>query len=392
MNEQAAEHTGSRVARVRKARRLTQHALAERSAVSYSTVTKVEQGNMTASPSVLGALARALSVPVTELTGQPYMEELRADQVDGLIQPLREALDLYDLGTDPESRPRTPEELHAESEALCAAARRAELRQVTAALPALITELTTAAHTYDTDDVWRSLAATYRTGHDVAAKFGMTDLCTVALERMEWASQRGSDPAGSAVRQCMRGLVYLRGGDYRTGLRLVRSGMRTVEQAEPGRERDAVTGRLHLGAAVLHARAGEDEADQHLAEAERVALHTGEIQHVRWLCFGPKNVAVHRVSALAERDRYREAVEAAHRMNASGLPASRIAHHHAEVARAQMVIGQSDAALTSLREARRVAPQQTRLHPLVRETYSGLVAAKRRLPESLLNYGSWLGR
>ncbi|MGC9539867.1 hypothetical protein [Streptomyces sp. UG1] len=48
-------------------------------------LTKVERGVLPASPSVIGALARVLSVPVTELTGQPYLEELRQDQLDGLI-------------------------------------------------------------------------------------------------------------------------------------------------------------------------------------------------------------------------------------------------------------------------------------------------------------------
>lgn len=390
MRPHTDDSTGARVARARKARRLTQRGLASRAAVSYSTVTKVEQGVMAASPAVLGALARALSVPVTELTGQPYMDELRAEQVDGLIQPLREAFDLYDVGADPEVRPRSVAELHAESERLCAAARRAELRQVTAALPALLTELTAAAHETDSEQAWRALAASYRTGHDVATKFGMLDLCTVALERMEWASVRASDPAGSAVRQCMRGLVYLRGGDYRTGLRLVQSGMRTIEQADPGLEREVVTGRLHLGAAVLYARAGDDRADEHLDEADRYAARTGEQQTTRWLCFGPKNVAVHRVSVHAERDRYAEAVEAAGKMSPSGLPASRVAHHHAEVARAQMVIGRTDDAFGSLRIARSVAPQQTRLHPLVRETFAGLESAKRRLPDSFLSFGAWL--
>ncbi|WP_344014223.1 helix-turn-helix transcriptional regulator [Streptomyces thermospinosisporus] len=55
---------------MRKVRRLTQRELADLSHVSYSTLTKVEQGVMPASPSVIGALARALSVPVSELNGR----------------------------------------------------------------------------------------------------------------------------------------------------------------------------------------------------------------------------------------------------------------------------------------------------------------------------------
>ncbi|MFI9307033.1 hypothetical protein [Streptomyces triculaminicus] len=73
-----------------------------------------------ASPSVTGALAPALSAPVTELTGQPYPDQLRADQLDGLIQPVREALNIYDLGPDPDVVPRPVEELVAHADKLCA--------------------------------------------------------------------------------------------------------------------------------------------------------------------------------------------------------------------------------------------------------------------------------
>ncbi|MBB5936200.1 transcriptional regulator with XRE-family HTH domain [Streptomyces zagrosensis] len=100
--------TGARIAHERKTRHLTQRALADLSTVSYSTLTKIEQERLPASPSVLGALARALSVPVTRLTGQPYLEELRQDQLDGWIQPIREALNIYDLGPDPDVAPPLP--------------------------------------------------------------------------------------------------------------------------------------------------------------------------------------------------------------------------------------------------------------------------------------------
>ncbi|MEU0807382.1 helix-turn-helix transcriptional regulator [Streptomyces sp. NPDC005970] len=49
----------ARVAHARKVRRLTQRELADLSHVSYSTLTKVEQGVLPASPSVIGALARS---------------------------------------------------------------------------------------------------------------------------------------------------------------------------------------------------------------------------------------------------------------------------------------------------------------------------------------------
>lgn len=95
---------------------------------------------------------------------------------------------------------------------------------------------------------------------------------------------------------------------------------------------------------------------------------------------------------LAELDLYGEAMQSAQEIAIpGGWPPSRLAHHHAEVARAQMWTGRTEAAFKSLMKARKVAPQQTRYHPAVRETYAGLDAARRRMPETFGNYGSWLG-
>lgn len=387
------DHTGSRVARARKSRRLTQRGLADASAVSYSTVTKLEQGVIAASPSVLGALARALSVPVSDLTGQPYLSELRHDQLDTLIEPIRAALDLYDLGADPEVRPRPLNTLAEEAERLCALVRATDLRSAASELPGLIEETTTLAHTDGSERAWAALASLYRTSYDVTTKLGYADLCTVALDRMDWAAQRASDPVLSGMRQYMRALAYLRSGHYRTGRRLITLGLADVEQAAAGRERDVATGQLHLGASVLCARSQDAEAATgHLDQAERFAEQTGPAETVHWLAFGPTNVRVHRVAALAELDQFPEAVAAADKVVIpQDWPKSRTSHHHAEVARAQMWMARPDDAFASLQTARKVAPQQTRYHPLVRETYAQLESQRRRMPETFSNFGAWLG-
>ncbi|TDC67778.1 helix-turn-helix domain-containing protein [Streptomyces hainanensis] len=393
MPNRSAEHTGARIARARKVRRLTQRELAGIAPVSYSTITKIEQGILPASPSVVAAIARALSVPVTELTGQPYMDELRQDQLDGLIQPIREALDVYDYGPDDDVMPRPLADLVEHAEGLCALVRRTSIRQAAAELPGLIYEATATAHATRSTPAWQLLTSTYRTAYDVTSKLGFADLCTVALDRMDWAASRASDPVLGGMRQYMRALAYLRGGQYTRGQRLVRLGMATLEQAEPGRERDVLTGQLHLGSAVLAAR-DQDKAtaEGFLAEAERLAASTGPAEKVHWLSFGPVNVAVHRTSVLTELDEYDEAVRSAATVGApDDWPPSRLAHHHSEVARAQMWTGDTAGAFKSLQEARRLAPQQTRYHPTVRETYAGLDAAKRQLPTTFVNYGSWLG-
>ncbi|AZK94233.1 MULTISPECIES: helix-turn-helix domain-containing protein [Streptomyces] len=386
-------HTGARIAHTRKIRHLTQRELASRANVSYSTVTKVEQGILPVSPSVLGALARALSVSVTDLSGQPYIDELRRDQLDALINPIREALDAYDLRQDSGVPPRPESELSAHAEALCAMVRAGNIKKAAAELPGLIYEATAVAHTGSDSRSWARLASTYRAAYDVTTKLGYHDLCTVALDRMEWASERASDPVLGGMRQYFRALAYLRASNYERGRRLIDLGMLRLDQADSGRELDVVRGQLHLGAAVLAGRKKDREsAEGHLQEAERIALRTGPAEKDHWLSFGPTNVGVHRVSVLAELDLYPEAVRSAEEIAIPDRwPPSRLAHHHAEVARAQMWTGHTKAAFKNLQSAREIAPQQTRYHSTVRETYRGLESSKRSMPQAFSAFGTWLG-
>ncbi|MGW4020450.1 helix-turn-helix domain-containing protein [Streptomyces sp. NPDC005009] len=387
------DHTGTRIARLRRERHLTQRALSELADIPYSTLTKVEQGVIPASPYLVGACARALRVEVATIQGQPYADELRADQLDVLIRPIREALDVYDLGADPDIRARRPEELHREAEQLCTDVRAGNIKSVASRVASLIEESTTAAHTVQTREGWLTLASFYRTAYDVAAKLGYPDLAQLALARLDWAAQRGSDAVLGGMHHYMRALTYLREGKYRTGSRLIRLGLATLEQADASRERRVVTGQLHLGAAVLAGRAHDaDQAHTHLSEAEQIADGTGEAMQVHWLAFGPTNVGVHRVSVLAELDQYGEAVEVAQTIVIpKGWAKSRTSHHYAEVARSMLWTGNLDASFENLLKARKTAPQQAKYHPTVRETYAGLEAAHRRLPDSFLSYGAWLG-
>ncbi|MGW0545258.1 helix-turn-helix domain-containing protein [Streptomyces griseoincarnatus] len=387
------DHTGARIKRLRAERHLTQRALADLSGVPYSTLAKVEQGVTAASPHIIASLARALRVEVATVTGQPYVAELRADELDVLVQPIREALDVFDLGADPDITPRPHALIEADAEEHLVAVRAGEIKRVAGQLAGLILEATTAAHGAEARDPWLTLASTYRTAYDVAAKLGYQDLATIALARMDWAAQRGSDPVVGAMGRYMRGLTYLRSGQYRTGERLVQVGLADLEQADAGRERDVLTGQLHLGAAVMAGRAQDrGRAEDHLAEAERIADQTGEAARVHWLTFGPTNVRVHRVSVLAELDEYGAAAQAGKTIQLPReWPASRRSHHLAELARAQMWTGQLEDSFANLLRARKAAPQQARYHQTVRETYAGLEAAKRQLPDSFLSYGSWLG-
>lgn len=386
------DRAGVRIARLRRERHLTQTALADLAGVPYNTLTKIEQGRLEATPHAVACLARAMRVEVATIMGQPYKDDLRADELDVLIAPIREALDVYDLGADPDISARPLQTLREESEGLCAAVRAGEIKRAASDVAGLIEETTTAAHALGGSDGWLVLASLYRTSYDVATKLGYADLAQLSLARLDWAAQRASDAVFGGAYQYFRALTYLREGKLRTGRRLIDLGLRTIGQADPSRAREVVTGQLHLGGSVMAGRAhDEDRAMGHLAEAEGIAHRIGESPKVLWMAFGGTNVGVHRVSVLAELDKYDKAVEAADTLAIPhDWPKSRTSHHWAEVARSQMWMGKLEASFASLLKARRTAPQQAKYHPAVRETYASLEAAHRRLPDTFLSYGSWL--
>lgn len=386
------DRAGVRIARLRRERHLTQTALADLAGVPYNTLTKIEQGRLEATPHAVACLARAMRVEVATILGQPYKDDLRADELDVLIAPIREALDVYDLGADPDISARPLQTLREESEGLCAAVRAGEIKRAASDVAGLIEETTTAAHKLGGSDGWLVLASLYRTSYDVATKLGYADLAQLSLARLDWAAQRASDAVFGGAYQYFRALAYLREGKLRTGQRLIDLGLRTIGQADPSRARDVVTGQLHLGGSVMAGRAhDEDRAMGHLTEAEGIAHRIGESPRVLWMAFGGTNVGVHRVSVLAELDKYDKAVEAADTLAIPhDWPKSRTSHHWAEVARSQMWMGKLEASFASLLKARRTAPQQAKYHPAVRETYASLEAAHRRLPDTFLSYGSWL--
>ncbi|MBO8199721.1 helix-turn-helix transcriptional regulator [Streptomyces smyrnaeus] len=441
------EHAGVRIAHQRKLAGLTQRGLAARLPYSYSLLRQVEEGRKNASPDLVSAVARELRIDVTVLTGQPYVTELQQDRLAALIRPIREALDLYDLydvsdlshtsdgrhasdgrhvsdrhdmsdqraadrrdvsdrcavsgphdagGTRAQHDARTPAQLAAQADELCRMVRATQLSKAAHALPAFIAEVTAAAHRSRTTALWQTLGSAYRTAHDIATKLGFYDLATIALDRLGWAAERGSDPLLAAVRQYMRALTYFREGEHTIGLRLIDAGHRVLSRVDSAEQeaRDTlvVRGQLHLGASVIAARAHDaDAVGSHLREAASYARRTGEAERVYWLSFGPANVAVHEVSAQVEMRRYGKALEKSRDVRLPhGWPMSRRAHFYVDRARAEMETGHSDAALGSVVTARKLAPEQTRYHPGARETISGLVAQRRRTPDSLDNMAAWL--
>ncbi|MEU9607958.1 helix-turn-helix domain-containing protein [Streptomyces sp. NPDC048057] len=382
------ERTGHRIRAQRRLAGLTQRGLAARIPYSYSLLNQVECGAREATADFCTAVARALGVDVTTLTGQPVTTPDHA-----VLAPLRMALDLYDIGADGPVTARPVPVLAAAADALCQQVRATRLRAAAADLAPLITELTHSVHTTASTPGWQALASTYRSAADISLKLGHLDLSQVALDRMAWAADRASDPILAAIRQYKRGLLYKGKDDGATGRRLVAAGQ-VLLTGEASREALAVAGQLHLGASALAARVEDATAvENHVAAARELAGRIGgEAPEVHWLSFGHRNADLHAFGAAVAMRQYDDALTKARQMK---LPASTLTSRRARFlvdrARAEMETGHLDAALKHVAAARRAAPEQTRHYPGTRETITGLVHLSRRTPDTLDHMARWLG-
>jgi len=383
-------------------------AVAELAGISAGHLSRIERGERELdSVSVLVNLAEVLGVATQDLTSptpsvaaptRPAVGA-RPDSLAMLMPPIRAALDMTDLAADGSIRPRPVRELTAAVRHVNRLAQAARYEQMSMALPDLIAELHTATQTskgHEQELAWGLLAEACRCGHSVGIAIGMNELSVAALQRMDWAASQAGDraPALRAIREYLRVTAYLRARDFDACWRLNASGMAKLEGADASTPDALVArGQLHLGASIIAAHTGDmDTMHDHLAEAEHIAMVTGERTERLWVGFGPTNVAVHRSMALGTAGEHGRAVEAAEglRFPAQWLP-SRIGHHHLDMARAWRWLAQPDKALTSLLTARDVAPGQARRHPLARDTVGALMRSARRPSAALTEYASWIG-
>ncbi|WP_052852386.1 helix-turn-helix domain-containing protein [Streptomyces avicenniae] len=395
----ADDHTGARIADYRKLRQLTQAGLAQRAFVSRGTIAKIEAGLSPATPAVVAAVARALEVEVAVLNGQPFLEEMRQDQLDRMIAPLAIALDMYDLGPDLSIRPRPLSEVSAEVGELCKAACATEYNRTGDRLPGLLAELTTIISGLPEGAERRRTAAQlawcYWVAYEFAYRLGFQHLAAIALERMGYMGEQAQDPLLLALRLQRRSSMFLRRGDNPMALRVLDRAQQLVGQHDAPRSVPAlaVSGSLHLAGAIASAQAknGEDVKER-MKEARGVAERIGDVPQVYWASFGLTSVAHFDVATSVELGRLGEAVKFARKMRfPADHPRMRVGRYHIELARAYSQMGRGESAQKELFKAREAAPQQARYHPLMRETVGVLVRRSRSVPGTLASLAAWVG-
>lgn len=381
------EHVGHRIAAERKIAGLSQQALATRAAYSLSMVKAVEQGREPASPGFISAVARALRITPEHLTGAPYDDgKPLSDAVNALSVLLTEGR--YARAAEPGPLSRIEADLEAAQQLY----RSDRTRQTIEMLPDIIRRLHGAVRDLSGDEqahAYTLLTSAYVLAEWSARRTGHLMLALPALDLADGYAPFADDPNYGAFSALARARVLTHYGEAEVAGQLIDS---AIESADSSRAGLVLAGYSHLAGAINEARKlNHPGAVEHVRAAREMAARTGETD-LYMTAFGPLNVEIHaHAIELEAGDPNRAAVEGAQLTYTADAPPTRIGHHWHDNARAWLLSGKPDRALAALNKARAAAPQQTRLHPSVRETVHGIAAAQRRQTDSLLGFASWLG-
>ncbi|MGH3780849.1 MAG: helix-turn-helix domain-containing protein, partial [Pseudonocardiaceae bacterium] len=370
-----AKALGWRVRELRCWRRLTLREAAGLAGLSFSFWGQVERGEKPVTKrSTLEAMASALRVHPTELTGQPWApQDPAGTDVHAALRGIETVLECYELGADPgltvRDWPEIATDLARLDKLLHWASDFAALGELT---PVLIGELHGAYVRMPRrrSDVLVGLMNAYHTAMYTAKQLGGWGLPILAARAVQQCAETLDDPVWLGY------AVWLRGNA--TG-RLDRTAQyqRSVAAAQTLTSRlgasDAVQacGMLHLSAALAAgAQADHDTAATHLDEASALAARMDtEVGTWAHLWFGPTNVGIWRTSLAVEIGEHGMALEAAKTVHPELLPGNvRQAEFWAEVGRA-LVAGKKtrDKGVRVLLHAEQLAPQRIHHDLFVRE-------------------------
>jgi transcriptional regulator with XRE-family HTH domain len=379
---------GARVAELRKARGITQAALARRAGISVSLLSKVEVGDRTLTPGIAAVIAPALQISLGTLYGEA---EVSADQ-GRLLEELRTAVRRYDI---PDQAPGPgPARLRADLDHAIALREQADLAGLLRSLPGLLTRATTYAHAAASAEGWALLADVYSGVYYLAARHRWMDLVEIAPTRQAWAASQHANPLATATAAVQRAGTFLNCGDFAGGLTVVDRAVVAAEAALTGAEKAFATGLLHLRGMTLAGRLGDStEARRHIHAAWTGAAEFPHDLRLHGEGFGSANTATHVLATEGDLGHPRDVIRLAAELTSrdTGLPPTRIVDVHTNTARAQLDLGDRDGAQSSLMHAWHVAPQKAKVHPMNREVLRVLISLHRRSNPQLIKLAKRAG-
>ncbi|MFI2667794.1 helix-turn-helix domain-containing protein [Micromonospora carbonacea] len=371
-----ADYIGLRVARWRDVAGMTQQQLADRISVTASYISMIESGRRPVTKrSRLIALASALGVSVTDLTGQPHAPRSEDDlAIYTTVPALRGALD-----DDPEEPGRLldPADLRASVDQAMAARMACDYKALARLLPDLVAatrQLADSGHPEGPRLFVRAAVTTV-----LAIKpFGYIDLAARYAERAEQVAALAG-PAEAAAAAFAAAQSALSSGTHGGRRRSLVVATRAAERLGDTGDDAALTwyGMLHLHSAMSAASLGTGDPDGHLAEAENAARRAGSDP---WrMEFTPANCGIWRVGVAVENGTPERAPERARRVDRSQIrSANRRCRLHLDAGRGWYAAGDQDRAILAFLEADNASPAELRSRPSVREIVGQMVRDARR--------------
>jgi transcriptional regulator with XRE-family HTH domain len=386
---------GERIAIYRRRRGLTQLVLAALVGRSESWLSQVERGIRPVDRlSVLIEIAHVLKVNVTDLTGQPFSLAPNGSLENETVDAIRQALTRYEAIPAVLDPVRDPDAVLPNVASLRRDLRRAwQLRQAAryqelgAVLPRLMANTEIATREFQGSErlaAFAVLAETYHVTAMAMKKFGENELAWIAADRGVLAAERAEAPLLMAVSARAVGQVFMSAGRLDEAESVSTTALTALEpglgKASP--EYLSVWGALLLTRTITAARKNDrSTARQFLHEAAATAARLGQDRNDFWTIFGPTNVAIHAVSADVELGDPAAGLRRAASFDPSRLSpefVERRVYHMIDLARGYAQQRNDSAAVLTLLEAERVAPEEVRYHVIVPEMLRDLLKRERR--------------
>lgn len=382
---------GARIAYWRERRGMTQRLLADRIGRSKSWIEKVEAGVRSADRlPILLSICEELRLDLPVLIGRDRKRDTRDCINDEQIESIRIALERYEgLRNDiPDGYIVNMPRLERQVLHIWSAFELADYQVVSRTLPDLILDAQRSHMTEGSEETARVLTEVYQIAASTLRKLGEYNLSWLAGDRgMALAEQIGDTVLAALTGfRVANSLVALGRPDPAFNLNIsfasrLESNVRTDAEV-------SAYGNVVLQAAMAAAAAGNAMGVRDLIrEARDVSSRVpGQANHYR-LSFGPTNVGIHHVSALVSLGEGGLAVEAAAKIDESGLHLirrERRANHYVDVARGYSQSGQRDKALEKLLEAEALAPREVNCRPVARGTIENLVERSHGKPSGAL--------
>ncbi len=253
-------------------------------------------------------------------------------------------------------------------------------------LPALLVDAQVASREMTGDQqavAFSLLAHSYNTASSVLRKLGDNGLAVIAADRAVQVARTVGEPLLLAASAYRLANAFLPAGRVVVAIEVglcASSGLESRRDASTGHV--ATWGGLLLTAAVAAARQGDSgEAWELVGEAKAAARRLRTDHADLHTIFGPTSLAIQGVQVAAELGDGREVLRRAKSVEPTRLPSylvERRSHYLIDVARGHAHRADDPAALTTLLEAERLAPQEVRYNPMASELVMVLLKRERR--------------